>query len=75
MSKHKDHKWIQGAIKRPGALRATASRMGILKGHDDVLSAKDMAKLKAKARTTGNTRLARQVALAKTLKGMHKGMD
>jgi uncharacterized protein YbjT (DUF2867 family) len=36
-------KWIQSAIKNPGALRATAKRMGLIKG-DEPLSQSDLQK-------------------------------
>lgn len=60
-------KWIAGAIKRPGALRATAKRAGLLKG-EEKLSGSDLAKLGRRAERTGNTRLQRQVNLARTLR-------
>jgi len=59
--------WIQSAIKRPGALTRTAKRLGLLKG-DETLSVSDLAKLMAHANKTGNTRLKRQVNLARTLR-------
>jgi len=64
-------KFIQRAIKRPGALRATAKRMGLIKG-DEPLSASDLAILARRAKKTGNTRLLRQVNLARTLKKLHR---
>lgn len=68
MARHKSNgKWIQKAIKNPGALRATAKRMGLIKG-DEKLSASDLAKLRAHAKKTGNTTLLRRVNLARTLK-------
>jgi hypothetical protein len=42
-------KWIQRAIKKPGALRATAKRMGLIKG-DEPLSQSDLQKLAAHAK-------------------------
>ena len=51
--------WIQGAIKRPGALRAKAKKAG-----------KSVSAYCA-SKHTGRT--ARQCALAKTLKKMNKG--
>lgn len=67
MAKRK--KWIQKAIKRPGALRRTAKRLGIIKGDEKLTEAK-LAKLAAHARKTGNKTLLRRVALARTLKRM-----
>lgn len=64
-------RWIASAIKKPGALRATAKRMGLVKG-DEKLSSSDLAKLRARAKKTGNTKLLRRVNLAKTLKRMHR---
>lgn len=60
--------WIAGAIKHPGALRATARHMGLISG-GQALSAADLAKL-ARSR---NPTTRRRAALAKTLKGMHHG--
>ncbi len=37
--------WMAGAVKHPGALRATAKRMGMLKG-DEPLSILDVKRLK-----------------------------
>lgn len=60
-------KWIQKAIKRPGALREKARRRGLWKPGQK-LSASDLALLgKSK-----DTRTKRQVALARTLKKMRK---
>lgn len=61
-------RWIQKAIKRPGALRRTARRLGLLRGKNDKLSKSDLDKLESHARKTGNTRLLRQVNLARTLR-------
>jgi hypothetical protein len=60
-------KWIQSAIKNPGALRATAKRMGLIKG-DEPLSQSDLQTLAAHARETHNTTLLRRVRLAQTLR-------
>lgn len=60
-------KWIQKAIKHPGALRATAKRAGLIEG-DEKLSLSDLAKLEARAKATGNTKLLRRVNLARTLR-------
>jgi hypothetical protein len=64
-------KWIQKAIKKPGALRATAKRMKLLK-EGETLSASDLTKMKKKAEQTGNKKLMARVNLAKTLKKMKK---
>ena len=56
-------RWIAGAIKHPGALRATAKRRGLISG-DEKLSLSDLGKL-AKG---GSTTTKRRVALAKTLR-------
>ena len=64
-------KWIQKAIKKPGALRATAKRMGLLK-EGQTLSQSDLAKMSSKAKKSGNTKLKRRIALAKTLKKMKR---
>ena len=64
-------KWIQKAIKKPGALRATAKRMKLLK-EGETISASDLAKMKKKAEQTGNKKLMARVNLAKTLKKMKK---
>ena len=42
-------KWIQKAIKKPGALRATAKRLGLIEG-DEPLTSADLAKLEARAK-------------------------
>lgn len=60
-------RWIQSAIQKPGALRRTAKRMGLIKGNEK-LSASDLDTMEAKARKTGNTKLLRRVNLARTLK-------
>ena len=64
-------KWIQKAIKKPGALRATAKRMKLLK-EGETLSASDLDKMKKKAKQTGTKKLMARVNLAKTLKKMKK---
>ena len=56
-------RWIQKAIKRPGALRAKAKKAGLVKG-EEKLSQTDLNKLAKK----GGTRTKRQVAMARTLK-------
>ena len=64
--------WIQGAVKKPGALRATAKRMKLIKGKEK-LSSKDLNIMAKKAKKPGNTKLSRRVNLAKTFKKMRKG--
>jgi len=64
--------WIKTAIKRPGALRATAKRAGLLRGEGDTLSMADMAALHARAEKSGDTTLMRRVNMARTL-GRMKG--
>lgn len=56
-------KWIQGAIKHPGALHRS---LGVPEGEKI-----PAAKLAAAAHSSNPT-TRRRVALAKTLKGMHK---
>lgn len=65
MSEHK--RFIQRAIKRPGALRAKAKAAGLIKG-DETLSEADLSKLAAK----GSTRTKRQVNLARTLRKLRR---
>jgi len=70
MAKRKDasnDRWIQRAIRNPGALRRTAKRMGLIKG-DEKLSESDLNKLASRARKTGDTTLMRRVNLARTLR-------
>jgi len=64
--------WIQGAVKKPGALRATAKRMKLIKGNKQKLSNKDLAVMLKKAKKTGNTLLTKRVNLAKTFKKMNR---
>jgi hypothetical protein len=56
-------KWVQGAIKKPGALHRA---LGIPEGK------KISAKKLAKAAKSGSPLMKKRVALAKTLKKMHK---
>lgn len=65
----KGGRWIQKAIKNPGALRATARRMGLIKG-DEKLTQSDLDRLESRARKAGDTTLLRRVNLARTLKRM-----
>lgn len=59
-------KWIQKAIKNPGALRRSAKRGEITKR-----GTLNLGKMAARAKRTGNTLLARRVNLARTLRRMH----
>jgi hypothetical protein len=63
--------WIQGAVKKPGALRAVAKKDKLIKG-DEKLSASDLNKLGAKAKKSGNSLLSKRVSLAKTFAKMRK---
>ncbi len=65
----KKPKFIQKAIEKPGALRATAKRLGILKGDGDLTVAM-LDQLMAHAKRTKNSTLVKRVNLAKTLKKM-----
>ena len=55
-------RWIQGAIKNPGTLRAKAQRAGALKKDGTIR----VSWLQAKAK--GNDKTARQARLALTLR-------
>lgn len=63
----KKKRWIQGAIKRPGALRAKAKRAGAL-GSDGTIR---VSWLRQKAK--GNDQTAKQARLALTMRKMKKG--
>jgi len=63
--------WIQGAVKKPGALRAIAEKEKLIKG-DEKLSGKDLNKLASQAKKKKNKLLAKRVALAKTFAKMRK---
>jgi hypothetical protein len=60
--------WMKGAVKHPGALRATAKRIGLIKG-DEKLTLADVGKLKRSSDAT--TR--RRATLAETFMHAHKG--
>ena len=62
----KDKNWIQGAVKKPGALRAEAKKDKLIKG-DEKLSAKDLDKLASKAKKGKNALLMKRVNLADTV--------
>ena len=66
-----DGGWIQGAVKKPGALRAIAKKDKLIKG-DEKLSASDLKTLGAKDKKSGNSLLAKRVSLAKTFAKMRK---
>ena len=70
-TKKEDKNWIQGAVKKPGALRAIAKKDKLIKG-DEKLSAKDLSKLGAKAKKGKNLLLMRRVNLAKVFAKMRK---
>lgn len=59
--------FIKGAIKHPGALRATAKRMGMITG-GEAMSAMDLQKL---ARSK-NPKTAKRAQFAKTLSKLRK---
>ena len=65
----KEKDWIQGAVKKPGALRAEAKRDKLIKG-DEKLSAADLKKLGAKAKKSKNALLMKRVNLAKVFAKM-----
>lgn len=65
--KKKSKNWIQGAIKKPGALTATAKRAGALKKDGDI----KVSWLKEKAKGDGTT--AKRARLALTFRKMRKG--
>ena len=71
MAGKKDKNWIQGAVKKPGALRAEAKRDKLIKG-DEKLSAADLKKLGAKAKKGKNALLMKRVNLAKVFAKMRK---
>lgn len=59
-------KWIQKAIQKPGSLRATAKKKGLIKG-EEKLTSSDLSKLE---KSGGKT--AKRARLARTLKGLNK---
>lgn len=59
----KKKKWIKGAIKRPGALKAKAKRAGALDASGKIR----LSWLRSKAK--GNSRTAKQARLAITMRG------
>ena len=69
-------KFIQKAIKHPGALRATAKRLGLIHG-DEPITGAVLDKLEDYAESKNNPTLKRRVAFARQLarlrKRRHKG--
>jgi len=65
-AKKSSKNWIKGAIKKPGALRATAKRAGALKADGDIKK----SWLREKAKGSGKT--AERARLALTLGKMKK---
>jgi hypothetical protein len=63
--------WIQGAVKKPGALRAVAKKEKLIKG-DEKLSGVDLKKLAAQAKKKKDKLLAKRVNLAETFAKMRK---
>lgn len=63
--------WIKDAIKKPGALH---KELGVKPGQKIPAKKMEKAEKKAekKAKKTDNTKMERQLSLAKTLKKMHK---
>ena len=59
-------KFIKSAIKKPGSLRATAKRIGLISG-DEKLSASDLTRLEARGGVT-----KKRAQLARTLKKLGK---
>jgi hypothetical protein len=64
MAKKRSGKWIQSAIRKPGALHRA---LGVPEGE------KIPASKLAKAARSSNPTMRRRAALAKTLKGFHRG--
>ena len=61
-------KWIAGAISKPGSLRATAKREGLIKGNQK-LSDTILSKMSG---PKASTKTKKRVALARTLMNMHR---
>lgn len=68
MAKKKAEKWIQKAIKNPGALRAQAKKEGALTKQGTI----KVSWLRKKAKQ-GNTTVAKRARLALTLRKIRKG--
>tara|TARA_R110000824_G_scaffold17339_6_gene70582 strand:- start:2314 stop:2925 length:612 start_codon:yes stop_codon:yes gene_type:complete len=67
----KEKDWIQGAVKKPGALRAVAKKEKLIKG-DEKLSGSDLKKLASQAKKKKNKLLAKRVNLAEVFAKMRK---
>src|SRR3990167_10916365 len=67
-----DRKWIAGAVKHKGALRAAAKRRGLLDDDDDTLSKKDLFSMESSAKKSGDVKLLKRVRLARTLMQMRR---
>jgi hypothetical protein len=67
----KEKNWIQGAVKKPGALRAVAEKEKLIKG-DEKISGADLKKLAAQAKKKKDKLLAKRVNLAETFAKMRK---
>ena len=67
----KDKRWIQDSKIKKGALRAKATKAGLLK-KGEKLSSKDLSVLDKSAKKKGDTKTERQVNLARTFKKMKK---
>jgi len=65
------NRWIEKAIKRPGALRKKARSAGLIKGNEK-LSDTDVSTLSSMGKKDKDTLLMRQAVLARTLKKMKK---
>ena len=59
--------WVKKAVGKPGALH---KELGVKKG--EKIPAKKLAEADKKAKKNDNTKMERQINLAKTLKKMHK---
>ena len=59
--------WIKKAVGKPGALH---KELGVKKG--EKIPAKKLAEADKKAKKNDNTKMERQINLAKTLKKVHK---
>lgn len=65
-------KFMQKAVRKPGALRATARKDGLIKG-DEKLSGSDLTKLKQSPNPTTRKRAVLAETFAKTRPGKSKG--
>jgi len=60
-------KWIAGAIKHPGSLKAAAKKRGLIHG-DQPVTESVLSKIGGKK---ASTKMKRKVNLARTLMNMH----